>query len=162
MALLAVCVVVALSLVHKLTGARQIVSYDGVADRLHTLTWGSSWVAVAGVAAGAAGLALLALAILPGRPVVVPLAADDEITAGVLRRGLRHALRDAAQSVDGVSSARIRLRRRTVRVTARTARAHPADLPDLIRTATDERLTRIGPHPSPRVTTRLRHTRSLR
>ncbi|WP_280267553.1 DUF6286 domain-containing protein [Nocardia wallacei] len=162
LALLAVCAVAVLSLVQRLTGAREFVSYDAVVNRLHEIAWESPWVAVASGGAVLAGLLLLALAVLPGRPVVVPLTADDEITAGVLRRGLHAALRDAALSVEGVHSARVRLRRKTVRVTARTGHAHPADLPDAVCAAVDERITRIGPHPTPRVSTRLRRAGSLR
>ncbi|RDI43295.1 DUF6286 domain-containing protein [Nocardia mexicana] len=162
LALLAVCAIVVLSLVQRLTGAKEFVSYDSIVNRLRDIAWEGPWVAVAGVGAVLAGLLLLALAVLPGRPVVVPLAADDEITAGVLRRGLHGALREAAQSVEGVQSARVRLHRRTVRITARTRHAHPADLPEAVCAAVDERVARIGPHPAPRVSTRLRRAGSLR
>ncbi|WP_024799564.1 DUF6286 domain-containing protein [Nocardia sp. BMG51109] len=162
LAVLAVCVVVVLSLVQRLTGAKELVSYDAVANRLSEMDWGDARVTGFGVAAILAGLVLLGLAVLPGRPVVVPLAATDEISAGVVRRTLRDALRAAATSVPGVHSARIRLRRKTVRLTIRADRTHSAELTETVRAAADNRLARIGPHPSPRVSTRLRHTGSVR
>ncbi|MFF0493380.1 DUF6286 domain-containing protein [Nocardia sp. NPDC004068] len=92
----------------------------------------------------AAGLALLAAAGLSGRRVLVPMVADDEITARVARRGLATALRVAAQSVAGVRSARIRLGRSGLRVVAKAAGARPG-LAEEVRAAVDARLANIGP-----------------
>ncbi|MBF6174871.1 DUF6286 domain-containing protein [Nocardia blacklockiae] len=156
------CVVVVLSLVRYLTGATGPVSYDAVTERLRETTWADGWVAVFGAAALLAGIVLLGLAVLPGRAVVLPLDSDDVLTAGVVRRGLRAALRDAAQSVDGVHSARVRLRRKAVRITVRAPRAHRADLAETVRAAVDERVACIGPQRPPRVSARLRATGSLR
>ncbi|MFJ1457406.1 DUF6286 domain-containing protein [Nocardia sp. N2S4-5] len=160
--LLAVCVIVVLSLVQRLTGARELVVWDGVENRLRETAWTDMSVAWFGVAATLVGIVLLGLAVLPGRPVVVPLTADDGIAAGVTRRGLRTALRAAAQSVEGVHSARVTLRRKTVRVAVRTPRAHPAELTAAVRAAVDERIGRIGTRTSPRISLRLRHTGSMR
>jgi hypothetical protein len=154
-ALVAGCTVVLLSLVQKLTGAKEFVSYSGVATRLHASTWSDPWVAGVGVAAAVAGLVLLGSAALPGRPVIVPLAGDEEISAGVRRRGLHDALRAAAESVDGVRAARVSMRRGTIRVVARAGQAPPAGLADAVRVAVAERVIRIGPRPAPRVTARL-------
>lgn len=150
-ALLAGCLVTVGSLIEYLTGAKGFASFGRVVARLHAIAWNDRWVAVGGVAALAAGLALLMLAILPGRAVVLPLAGDDGFAAGVARRGLCAALRDTAQSVDGVSSARVRLRRRKVRVKIRTAYVHSAGLSERVRAVVDERIGLIGPDPAPRV-----------
>ncbi|MCM6776348.1 DUF6286 domain-containing protein [Nocardia sp. CDC159] len=150
---LACCAVVVLSLLQRLTGAGEFVSYDGVANRLHEITWADSRGLAAGLIAGVAGVALLALALLPGRSILVPLVADDEIAAGVGRRGLDAALRAAAQSVEGVRSARVRLRRKRVRITAKASHAHPPELPDAVRAAVDERIGSIGPCASSRLAT---------
>lgn len=158
----AVCVIVVLSLVQSLTGARELVAWAGIENRLRETVWTDGWVAGFGIAAVLVGIVLLGLAVLPGRPVVLPLVADDGIAAGVTRRGLRTALRAAAQSVEGVHSARVALRRRKVRVVVRTSRAHPAELADAVRAAVDERIGRIGPRSSPRISLRLRHTGSMR
>jgi hypothetical protein len=149
--LLAVCVAVVGVLVQHLTGTREFVSYADIVARLHAVAWADRRVAVGGVLAIAAGLALLLPALLPGRAVVLPLAGDDGFTAGVGRRGLRRALRDAARAVDGVHAARVRLRRKKVRVTIRTAYVHAAGLSERVGVAVGERITRIGPDPAPRV-----------
>ncbi|MEG8183905.1 hypothetical protein GZH49_36145 [Nocardia terpenica] len=160
--LVALCTAVILVLIQRLTGALQFVSSADIARHLRATTWDGPWPVGAGAAAVVTGVLLLALAVLPGRPTVVPLADHDAIAAGVTRRGLHRALREAAQSVDGVRSARIRLHRRHIRVVARIGRVHSADLAETVRAAVDERVTRIGPHPAPRVSARLRRTRSLR
>jgi len=154
--LLALCVAVVWLLVQRLTGAGAFISYGGVIAHLNAATWGDRQVLVAGAATLLAGLVLLALAVLPGRAVVVPLTDADDFAAGVARRGLRGALRDAAQSVEGVRSARIRLHRKRVRVTIRTGHAHTASLAEAVCTAVDERIGRIGAHPVPKVSARLR------
>ncbi|RDI69013.1 DUF6286 domain-containing protein [Nocardia pseudobrasiliensis] len=151
--LLAACVAVVVSLIQRLTGATEFISYDGVMNRLHEISWADSRGLAAGLAGAAAGLVLLGLAVLPGRSILVPLVAEDEIAAGVGRRGLDEALRAAAQSVEGVRSARVRLHRKRVRITAKAAHTHPPELPDAVRTAVDERLGRIGPCASSRLST---------
>lgn len=154
--LLALCIAVIWSVVQRLTGATEFIPYDSVVARLHATAWGDRRVLIAGVAAVLAGLVLLALAMLPGRAVVVPLSGSENFAAGVHRRGLRGSLRDAAQSVEGVRSARVRLRRNRVRVTVRTGYAHTASLSEAVCAAVDERIGRIGPHPAPQVSARLR------
>jgi hypothetical protein len=156
LALLGGCAVVLLSLVQRLAGTGEFVSLDTVARRLHDTAWDDPWVADVATAAVPVGFALLTAAVLPGRPVVLPLTADDEIVAGIARRGLQLALRDAAQSIEGVHSVRVRLHRGRIRILARADRAHLAGLPDTVRAAVDERLTRIGPCPTPPVSTRVR------
>ncbi|WP_067680553.1 DUF6286 domain-containing protein [Nocardia miyunensis] len=156
---LAASVVIVGALIQHLNGTREFVPYGRVVARLHEISWTDRWVAVGGVFAIAAGLALLMLAILPGRAVVLPLAGGDGFAAGVARRGLRRALRDAAQSVEGVRSARVRLRRKKVRVTIRTACVHSAGLSERVHAAVDERITRIGPDPAPRVVVAARRGR---
>ena len=156
LALLVLCVAVAWSLVQRLTGAREYLSYGSVAARLHATAWDDRQVLIAGAAAVLAGLVLLALAVLPGRAVVVPLTGAEDFAVGVARRGLRGALRDAAQSVEGVRSARVRLHRNRVRVTVRTGYAHTASLAEAVCAAVDERIGCIGTYPAPRVSTRLR------
>ncbi|MFI5777540.1 DUF6286 domain-containing protein [Nocardia sp. NPDC051570] len=149
--LLAGCVTVIVSLVQRLMGASEFVSYDGVMNRLHETSWADSRGLALGVLGAAAGLVLLALAVLPGRSILVPLVAEDEIAAGVGRRGLDEALRLAAQSVEGVQSARVRLRRKRVRITAKALQSHRPELPDAVRSAVDDRLGRIGPCASSRL-----------
>ncbi|WP_216899836.1 DUF6286 domain-containing protein [Nocardia alni] len=156
LALLAGCAAVVLSLVQRLTSARQLLSYASASARLRVMTWDDRWVLVAGAGAVVVGLVLVALAILPGRAILLPLTGDDQFAAGVGRRGLCGSLRAAAHSVEGVHSARIRLRRKNVRVTVRTGYAHSANLTETVRAAVDERIARIGPRSALRVSVEAR------
>jgi hypothetical protein len=154
--LLGTSAAVALTLIPGPTGAPDYLWHDGIVRVLHATTWDDPRVAGAGLAAVAAGLALLALAVLPDRTTLVPLTAPDEIAAGVLRDDLHAALGAAARSVAGVRSARVRVRRRRVRVIARTDLAKSPELTRAVLAAVDDRVTRIGPNPSPRVAARVR------
>ncbi|MFI9408186.1 DUF6286 domain-containing protein [Nocardia sp. NPDC052316] len=151
--LLAGCVAVTVSLIQRLVGAHEFVSYDSVAADLHGMQWHDLPVLGVGIAAMVFGFVLLALALWPGRAAVLPLAADDGISAGVTRGGLRTALRSAAGTVDGVSSARIKLRRKAVKVAARTDRAGSEGLPEEICERLTRRVQEIGPQ-------RVRHVRA--
>ncbi|MEU0871790.1 DUF6286 domain-containing protein [Nocardia brasiliensis] len=154
--LIAGCAAVAVSLIQRLVGAREFVSYDTVATDLHGLTWNELPVLVAGVAAAVLGFVLLGLALWPGRPAVLPLADEDGLSAGVTRGGLRTALRSAAGAVDGVGSARIRLRRKGVQVSARTDRTGTDALPAAICARLTRRVQEIGPQPVRRVRAKVR------
>ncbi|ADG87680.1 hypothetical protein TBS_22990 [Thermobispora bispora] len=79
--------------------------------------FGDSAVACAAIFMILAGMGLLALALLPGRPRLVPLARGDERTViGLTRAGLRRTLAAAAGSVDGVRRARVRILARRIEV----------------------------------------------
>ncbi|WP_405162570.1 alkaline shock response membrane anchor protein AmaP [Nocardia sp. NBC_01499] len=153
--LLAVCVAVAVSLIQRLVGAHEFLSYDTVADDLHGMTWHDMPVLAVGAGAMVFGFVLLAVALWPGRAAVLPLTTDDGMSAGVTRGGLRSALRSAAGSVDGVSSARIRLRRKAVKVSAHTDRAGTEGLPEEICETLTRRVQEIGPQPVRRVRAKL-------
>ncbi|MEV6985348.1 DUF6286 domain-containing protein [Sphaerisporangium sp. NPDC051017] len=102
-------------------------------------------LAVAG-AAVVVGLFLLGLALVPGRTRVVPLASDDPSTVtGITERGLRRHLATVATAVDGVSRARVKLRRRVVHVRAVTPLRDPGDLPGEITEAVGGRLDALRP-----------------
>ncbi|MFI6046779.1 DUF6286 domain-containing protein [Nocardia sp. NPDC051321] len=153
--LLAICVAVAVSLIQRLVGAHQFLSYDSVATDLHGMTWHDLPVLAVGIGAIVFGFGLLALALWPGRPAVLPLGTDDGMSAGVTRGGLRAALRSTAASVDGVSSARIRLRRKGVKVSAHTDRVGAEGLPEQICETLTRRVQEIGPEPVRRVRAKL-------
>ncbi|MFD3743340.1 DUF6286 domain-containing protein [Nocardia sp. NPDC058633] len=153
--LCAAAVLVAVSLIQRLSGAREWVSYDSIAARLHDTSWGSVWVLGTGIVVVVLGLALLATAALPGKPVLLALEPGDGIDAGIARRSLRHALADAAGGVDGVDKARVRLRRNKIHVTGHTrytAEQTARDVGEAVAT----RLDHIKPAHVPRLRTSLR------
>ncbi|MFI5783849.1 DUF6286 domain-containing protein [Nocardia sp. NPDC051570] len=159
-ATLALSVAVIVSLIQRLTGTHEFVSYDTVAAWLHGTTWRSSWVLATGVTALVIGVLLLGSALVPGRAVVLPLTAEEDLSAGITRRGLRTTMREAAYTVEGVSTARIRLRRNRVGVVARTERAVAQELTEPVRAAVEQRLAELGPAAPPQVVARLRRTKN--
>lgn len=147
-ALLALCVAVVVALVQRLSGSREFVSYDSIATRAHDTAWGDPVVLLVGVAVALIGLVLLALAITPGRATVLPLEPLEGSDAGIERRSLRAALRRSALGVGGIDSARVRLRGRTIRVSANSDRVDIRELPETVRAAVAHTLERIGPEDS--------------
>ncbi|WP_084514326.1 DUF6286 domain-containing protein [Nocardia acidivorans] len=159
LAVLAVCVVAVISLTGRLVGRSELVSYDSLADRLHGTHWSDAAVLGAGIAIAGAGLVLLLIAVLPGRPVVIALDEVGDSPAGLARRSLRADLRRAAASVHGVESPRVHLGDKKIRVSARTGRAETAVLDTALREAVTGALDRIAPARPATVRTRLRSHR---
>ncbi|WP_280235170.1 DUF6286 domain-containing protein [Nocardia cyriacigeorgica] len=152
---LAACVAVTVSLVQRLTDTHEYISYDSVAGEVHGITWNELPVLIGGVVALAIGVVLLVIALLPGRAKVLPLTGhEDGMEAGVSRSGLRTLLRTSATGVDGVTSARVKVRRDVVTVVARTDRHDSAGLADTICDTVTGRVQQVG-HPVKRVKAKL-------
>lgn len=116
---------------------------DDVIALGETHTWTDAQLPA--IALAAAGTLLLLLAVLPGRPRLVPLETADPLTViGITRAGLRRTLRGAAQQVDGVEQARVWLRRGSIEVVVRTGAETPATLLRQVGTAVGDRLTALG------------------
>ncbi|MCU1640779.1 MAG: hypothetical protein JWN03_1054 [Nocardia sp.] len=158
LAVLALCVLTAVSLIGRLLGRSEVVSYDSIAHRLHDTRWSDGLVLGAGVAVVVVGAVLLVLALLPGRPVVVALDEVDGSSAGVSRRSLRAALRREAGAVHGVDSARVRLGSKKILVSARTGRTGSSEVDGAVQEAVTRMLERIAPARPATVRTRLRST----
>ncbi|MGW5398163.1 DUF6286 domain-containing Asp23/Gls24 family envelope stress response protein [Streptomyces sp. NPDC003952] len=84
---------------------------------VHQLTdrpLGSAWLMFAAVLCASLGLWLVVLALTPGRRRLLPLRLQDQdqVRAALDRAGAAVGMRDAALSVPGVTSARVRLGRR--------------------------------------------------
>ncbi|MGI5220745.1 DUF6286 domain-containing protein [Nocardia sp. CA-290969] len=150
------CVAVIVSLAQRSAGAREYLSYDTIARELHATTWGEWPVLVTALALLVAGALLLAVAVLPGRPRILPLGSRDGMEAGVPAGDLRALLRTAAKTVDGVNSARITLRRGTVRAVVDTDfhRGH-TEIADEVCTVLNTRIQELG-RPARRVQVRVK------
>jgi uncharacterized protein DUF6286 len=157
--LLAACALVVTALVQRLLGEPPVLSYNAVAAGAHNTAWNELPVLVGGGAAVLAGAALLAAAVLRGRPVVLPLAPAPGFETGTTRHGLRTSLRATAAQVDGVAAARVKLGRRTVSVRVKTHRTHREGLADAVRTAVQRRLDGIELARPPKVRIRVRGAR---
>lgn len=159
--MLAGCVVVAVVAVQMILGQAAWLSYSAVADALHGVRWDSLVLAVAGGFAGVLGLVLVLVAILPGKPTVLPLRGEEsDIDSGASRRSLRSTLRASASTVDGVSGVKLRLRRRKLRAEVKTERTVTDGLADAVRTAVENRIGQIAPATPPVVKVRVKATRS--
>jgi Family of unknown function (DUF6286) len=163
--LLGVSVLTAISVIQLLAGQRPLISYAAIADLAHTTRWDSLAVVVVAGLVMVIGLILLLLAILPGRPTVIPLQAtvtgtDAVLDTGASRRSLRTTLRAAANAVDGVTGTTLTLRRRTVTAAVRTLRTTPEGLAEAVRAAISHRLDQISPTTRPAVRVRVTAPRS--
>ena len=118
-------------------------------------TLGSGIVRAVLIGAVVLGLVLLVLALRRGRPGALPLPSRVEsVRTTASRRGIERTLRAAATRPDGVRDARVKARRRTVRVRAATALRDPGDLQSRVTEAVTQRLDELGLSGSlrPRVT----------
>ncbi|SNS92293.1 hypothetical protein SAMN05443665_1012106 [Actinomadura meyerae] len=141
------------STVHPVPGVAAL------ADALHGRTWDDPDVLAAAGAVAVLGAAFLAAA-LPGRLRGIPLDGTDPRQAGLIgRAAVRRAVEEGVLEVPGIERARVRglgIVRRGLVVRAATHYRNPANLPELVRAAAEERLDRIEPMHRPPVDVRLR------
>ncbi|MBO3744476.1 hypothetical protein J5X84_00250 [Streptosporangiaceae bacterium NEAU-GS5] len=103
------------------------------------------------------GGVLVVLALLPGRPILVPLETqDDRLVIGLTRRGLRRTLADAAVQVDGVDAAHVRIRRTQIEVTVITDTRRFGEPLREVGAAVGDRLAGLGVQCRHEVVVRLR------
>ncbi|MEV7548468.1 DUF6286 domain-containing protein [Amycolatopsis sp. NPDC089917] len=155
--LLAACALVAVVTIQMLLGETPWIRYDTVAAALHGTRWTDTVTAIVGAAAVLLGLILVLAAIIPGKPVVLPLRGD--LDSGASRRSYRSTLRVAASAVDGVSDARVKLKPRTIAATVTTGRTTIDGLADAVRRSVEERLDQIDPAVRPTVRVKIRAVR---
>ncbi|MFF5209799.1 DUF6286 domain-containing protein [Streptosporangium sp. NPDC000396] len=152
---LSAAAVVAVGLVTGLPFGR--VPYRKLVAGIGGWTWSDpDTLAVALVVLGTGAL-LLALAVTPGRTRLVPLeSSDPETVIGLTRAGLRRTLRAAAESVDEVSGARVRLGWRNVEVTVFSDADRTGQLLREVGTVVGDRLAGLGAMCTGEVVVRLR------
>jgi Family of unknown function (DUF6286) len=159
--LLAACALTATIAVQLIAGQRPLIRYRSIADIVHRAHWNGTAVGIAGGVAMALGLILLLAALIPGAPTVLPVEQDGTgIDAGASRRSLRSTLRTAAGDVDGVTSAKLRLRRHRIAAKVRTD-AHAADdLTEAVKAAIEHRLDQVSPVTRPTLRLRVKTSRT--
>lgn len=132
----------------------------GTLDRLGAIaarTWGDPLACALACLLIACGLALLAHAITPGRPRLVPLETSDPLLAlGLTRSGLRRTLATAIRSVDGVSAVHVSLHGSRIEITVRSAARRTGDLLPRVGAAAGHTLMRLGADHNRQVVVRLR------
>ena len=141
-------VVLAVEVVAKLFGLSPVlVDWTGAVRAGRTDEWSSVSVRVLASAVTAVGLLLLLAQLKPRRIDRLGVGTDDPHTdAAVTRAGVRTALRLAAEGVDGISAAKVKLRRRRAKVIASTRASQPElhrELDADVLAAVGDRLTAL-------------------
>ena len=117
--------------------------------------WNALVIKIWGIILLVIGLVLLALELKPVRVTRLRLQSDDKATdAAITRRGLAGALRAAALDIDGIAAAAVRVRRRSARITARSAardRAAAAALTEPVTASARQRLDDLQMRHPPRL-----------
>ncbi|MBB2913866.1 hypothetical protein FHS43_005175 [Streptosporangium becharense] len=135
----------------------RLVPYDRVLARASSTPWDSPWVTAGAGLVTLLGLTLVLLALLPGRPRLIPVRTGDrDLVIGVHRRGFAHTLAHAAEQVQGVGRARVRVRGRTARVEADSLVRDTTGLEEAVRQAVTARIAALCPVDDYRVRVRLR------
>ncbi|NJP90165.1 alkaline shock response membrane anchor protein AmaP [Nonomuraea sp. FMUSA5-5] len=94
------------------------VPYDRMLAWAGSTLWSDPRVLAGAAVVTLAGLVLLAIALVPGRPRMVPVrSGDPDLVIGLRPRSVTRALAHAAEQVPGVRSARATLRGHTFAVT---------------------------------------------
>ncbi|MEV5408377.1 DUF6286 domain-containing protein [Thermopolyspora sp. NPDC052614] len=132
----------------------------GTLDRLGALgarTWDDPLACAIAYLMIVCGVALLAHAIIPGRPRLIPLETSDPLLAlGLTRSGLRRTLATAIRSVDGVDGVQVALRNCRIEITVRAAARRTGDLLPRVGAAAGHTLIRLGADHNRQVVVRLR------
>jgi hypothetical protein len=122
--------------------------------------WSDMTVQVCALGLMASGIVLLVLALVPGRPRLVPLETGDPLMViGLTRAGLRRTLRRVAQDVPGVERAQVRLGSRYIEVTVVTDAERTGHLLRQVGAAVGDRLAGLGAMCAGEVIVRLRRKR---
>jgi hypothetical protein len=147
--------------VWTLTGNAATAWWTGLTDELAGRPVDDTWILTGAAVAAAVGLWLVVLALTPGLrrqlPLRVPAGSHGRMRAVLDRESAALLLRDAAMRVPGVSRARVRVRRRRVKVRAEAGFRDPAEvrnhLTDAVRREQRDRLALARP---PRLKVRVR------
>ncbi|MEU8197386.1 DUF6286 domain-containing protein [Microbispora amethystogenes] len=125
--------------------------------RLLHLTLADPAVPLAAVGMIVCGAGLVALAVVPGRPRLVPLRCEDPLLAmGLTRVGLRRTLISAAREVEDVRRANVHILRGRIEVTVVTGTARTGAVLREVGAAVGDRLAGLGVQARHEVVVRLR------
>lgn len=161
--LLALSLGVAISCIQFIAGSPPLIPFTTLSELGRDATWNNPAILAGGAALAVLGLGLLACAFLPGTPLVLALApGNDRTDAGVARRSLARDLGTRAGDADGITSARVKISSRAVKVVARTPLRDRAGLVDRVRDVVTERLDDINLARRPRVRITIAPDRSVR
>nr|WP_055505158.1 DUF6286 domain-containing protein [Nonomuraea pusilla] len=138
---------VAAETVSALVGAPlRLLPYDRMLAWASSTPWSDPLLLLGAAVATLVGLALLATALVPGRPRMIPVrTGDPDLVIGMRRKSFSSALAHAAEEVPGVHGARARLRGRTVAVTPFTSGWDEEGFARAVRDAVLTRMAALQP-----------------
>jgi hypothetical protein len=115
-------------------------------------TWTATPVAVTCWALAVVGLILLVFALAPYRPLTLEARPySPDVVSLVRRASLERSLQRAAQAIDGIVGAGVKVTRHTVRIKARSNRRDVAGLRDDVAQSVSARLDMLHLVPPPQV-----------
>ena len=160
LALLLGAVLLALEVVWAVAGRPPLlVPWDGAYTSGTQDAWGTAAVRLIAGLLVLAGVLLLLVVLKPRRPSRMPMTSTAVgIDAAITRRSLSHVVRTAATRVDGVSSAKAKVGKRRVTVSATSrlgSRTTASDLQGPLEAAVQERLTSLQLARPPRLRARV-------
>ncbi|MEU8036107.1 DUF6286 domain-containing protein [Streptosporangium sp. NPDC049078] len=137
----------ALEVVSALLGRPlRLVPYDRILAWATSTPWSDPRMMAGAGLVGLLGLLLVLLAIIPGRPTLIPVrTGDKDLVIGMQRRGFARSLAHAAEQVQGIEHARVRLHGKAVHVAADSGMRDTRGLADAVREAVNMRITALSP-----------------
>ncbi|MEU0332596.1 DUF6286 domain-containing protein [Streptomyces sp. NPDC006193] len=140
-------------------GRRSAAWRRHLTDALATRPVDDVWMLTGAAVAAALGLWLLVLALTPGLRRWLPLRSPaPRLRASLDRNGAADLLRDAAQRVPGVSTARVKVRRHRVKARADVRFRDPRQVKDDLTAVLDDERDRLALARPPRIAVRVRRT----
>lgn len=145
--MVALGILVAAEVISALLGRPlRLAPYDRMLGWASTTPWDDPWVMAGAGLAVVLGLLLVLLALIPGRPRLIPVrTGDKDLIIGMQSRGFTRALAHAAEQVHGIDHARVRLRGRTAHVEADSLLRDDTGLADAVRRAVTTRIAALSP-----------------
>ncbi|WP_017589169.1 DUF6286 domain-containing protein [Nocardiopsis ganjiahuensis] len=156
--ILVVAVIAAAEVIAALAGnPLRLIPVGAATDYAGATTWSEPSVQIASAVLALIGLALIVVALAPGRSRWTALRTDDPaLVVGLTRPALRRAVAAAAQDVSGVDSVNVAVRGNKLRVHVRTGMRESGELPGEVTAAVEHRLEELAPLRSMRIATHVR------
>lgn len=156
---LALAVVSAAEVIAALAGSPlRLIPVGAATEYATTTTWSEPSVQIASAVLALIGLALIVLALVPGKGRWMALRTDDPaLVVGLTRPALRRAVASAAHGVGGVDGVNVSVRGNRIKVHVNTGLRDSEGLPAEVTAAVQRRLEELAPLRNMRINTYVRH-----